>query len=78
MSITTHKIKEEAGLKYRNFGADGTKISALGFGCMRLPEYEKDGKWHIDEEKAIPMLHRAMEQGGQLFRHCPLLLQLQQ
>lgn len=71
MSIITHKIKEEAGLKYRNFGADGTKISALGFGCMRLPEYEKDGKWHIDEEKAIPMLHRAMEQGVNYFDTAP-------
>ena len=31
-------------MNYRQFGNTGEKISALGFGCMRFPEYEKDGK----------------------------------
>jgi predicted aldo/keto reductase-like oxidoreductase len=48
---------------YRKFGNTGEKVSALGFGCMRLPEIEKDGKWHIDEDIAIPMLQRAYENG---------------
>ena len=50
-------------MKYRKFGNTGEEISALGFGCMRLPEFERDGKWFVDEEKAIPMLQRAYELG---------------
>jgi len=53
-------------MQYRDYGNTG-KISALGFGCMRLPEFEKDGKWYIDEEKAIPMLRRAAELGVNYF-----------
>ena len=48
---------------YRPFGTTGEEISSLGFGCMRLPEKETDGQWSIDEEKAIPMLQKAYENG---------------
>ena len=54
-------------MQYREFGKTGEKISVLGFGCMRLPEYEKDGKWYIDDEKAIPMLQKAVELGINYF-----------
>jgi len=54
-------------MQYRKFGNTGKMISSLGFGCMRLPEFEKDGKWYIDEEKAIPMLHTAYEAGVNYF-----------
>ena len=54
-------------MQYRKFGNTGKMISSLGFGCMRLPEFEKDGKWYIDEEKAIPMLHKAYEAGVNYF-----------
>lgn len=54
-------------MKYREFGKTGKKISQVGFGCMRLPELENDGKWSIDEEKAIPMLRRAYEKGVNYF-----------
>ncbi|MCL2099837.1 MAG: aldo/keto reductase, partial [Oscillospiraceae bacterium] len=54
-------------MQYRNFGKTGKKISALGFGCMRLPEFEKDGKWYIDDEKAVPMLKKAYENGVNYF-----------
>ena len=32
-------------MKYRQFGNTGVEISTLGFGCMRLPEYEREGKY---------------------------------
>ena len=58
-------------MQYRDFGKTGEKISALGFGCMRFPEYEKGGKWFIDEDKSIPMLLKAFEQGVNYFDTAP-------
>lgn len=52
---------------YRKFGNTGEQISALGFGCMRLPEIEKDGVWEVDQEKANAMLRRAYELGVNYF-----------
>ena len=54
-------------MKYTDFGKTGVKISRLGYGCMRVPEFEKDGVWSIDEERAIPMLRRAYELGVNYF-----------
>lgn len=54
-------------MKYREFGKTGRKISQVGFGCMRLPEVETNGKWTIDEDKAIPMIRRAYEKGVNYF-----------
>lgn len=56
---------------YRPFGTTGEEISSLGFGCMRLPEKETDGQWSIDEEKAIPMLQKAYENGVNYFDTAP-------
>ncbi|MCG8499354.1 MAG: aldo/keto reductase [Firmicutes bacterium] len=50
-------------MQYRDFGNTGIKISALGFGAMRLPEYEKDGKWYVNEDEAIGMMHGAFDLG---------------
>ncbi|BCK00094.1 aldo/keto reductase [Anaerocolumna chitinilytica] len=58
-------------MNYRSFGKSGSLISALGFGCMRFPEYEKDGKWYVDDEKAIPMLLKAYEEGVNYFDTAP-------
>jgi len=53
-------------MQYRDYGQTGN-ISALGFGCMRLPELERDGVWTVDDEKAIPMLRRAAALGVNYF-----------
>jgi len=47
-------------MKYRAFGNTGFQVSALGFGCMRLPV--ADNK-KIDEKEATRMLHYAIDQG---------------
>ena len=53
-------------MQYRKFGRIGN-ISALGFGCMRLPEITVGNNTTIDEEKAIPMLRRGYELGINYF-----------
>lgn len=57
-------------MEYREYAA-GVKISALGFGCMRLPEIEKDGVWSIDDDKAVPLLLKAAELGVNYFDTAP-------
>lgn len=58
-------------MKYRDYGNTGEKVSTLGFGCMRLPEVEINGKWFIDEDKALPMLFKAYESGINYFDSAP-------
>ena len=49
-------------LKYRRFGSLDWKVSALGFGVMRLPIKDNDsGK--IDEVEAIRMIRYAVDHG---------------
>lgn len=50
-------------MQYTPFGTTGFNISRLGFGAMRLPMMDVDGKQIVDEDKAIPMIHRAFELG---------------
>ncbi|MEI6132454.1 MAG: aldo/keto reductase [Bacillota bacterium] len=50
-------------MQYREFGKTGYKISALGFGAMRLPSHDVDGKWVINRDEAIAMIHKASELG---------------
>ena len=55
-------------MQYRPFGSTGANISTLGFGCMRLPEIQKeDGSWEVDQEKTDAMLMRAYELGVNYF-----------
>jgi hypothetical protein len=50
-------------LIYRNLGKTGYRVSQLGFGAMRLPMVGEGDDAHIDREKAIPMIHKAFEEG---------------
>jgi predicted aldo/keto reductase-like oxidoreductase len=48
-------------MQYREFGQTGLKVSALGFGAMRLP-MDRGGQ-HVDEQDAIRVMVRALELG---------------
>ncbi|NLK73707.1 MAG: aldo/keto reductase [Clostridiales bacterium] len=50
-------------MQYRRFGNTDLNISALGFGAMRMPTIEKDGKTIIDEPAAIGMIRHAIDNG---------------
>lgn len=53
-------------MKYRTFGKTGLDISALGFGCMRLPVIDKD-RSRIDEKRAMELVHLAIDRGINYF-----------
>lgn len=48
-------------MQYRELGTTGIKVSALGFGCMRLPTLGAPDR--IDEAASAAMLRRAIEAG---------------
>ncbi len=55
-------------MQYREFGSTGVRVSTLGFGCMRFPEYQlEDGTWQVDQEKVDEMLMRAYALGVNYF-----------
>ncbi|MHA2188364.1 MAG: aldo/keto reductase [Candidatus Thorarchaeota archaeon] len=47
-------------MQYRTLGKLGPKVSALGFGCMRLPKLE-NGK--INREEAIRLIRKGIDSG---------------
>jgi predicted aldo/keto reductase-like oxidoreductase len=51
-------------MKFRDFGRHGGKVSALGFGCMRLPTLDGAPQSEkIDRETAVRMIRRAVDAG---------------
>ncbi len=50
-------------MQYRQFGATGISLSALGFGSMRLPMIERDSGNHVDIDAAVAVIHRAFSLG---------------
>jgi uncharacterized protein len=49
-------------MQYRSFGKLDWKVSALGFGCMRLPILDNDYS-KVNEDEATQMIHLAIDQG---------------
>ena len=49
-------------MQYRKLGNTGKKVSALGFGCMRLPTL-KAGEPKIDLERAINLIREGIDSG---------------
>lgn len=48
-------------MQYRTLGNSGIKVSALGFGCMRLPTVEQGGK--IKRDEAIKLIRKGIDNG---------------
>ena len=49
-------------MKYRRFGSLDWQVSALGFGCMRLPVIDED-RTKVNEPEATRMLRHAIDNG---------------
>ncbi|MDR3161733.1 MAG: aldo/keto reductase [Spirochaetaceae bacterium] len=52
---------------YRPYGKTGYSVSALGMGCMRLPQIVRGDKAQVDKEKAIELIRYAAAQGVTYF-----------
>ena len=48
---------------YRALGNTGLTVSQLGFGAMRLPMTGEGDEKRVNDELAVPMIHRAFEAG---------------
>jgi len=62
-------------MRYSNFGKTGIKMSALGFGAMRLPMRDEGGKQVVDDDLAIPLLRRSFELGVNYVDTAPYYLE---
>ena len=49
-------------MQYRTLGKDKTKVSILGFGCMRLPVLKEDPN-QINEAEAIRQIRHGIDGG---------------
>lgn len=58
-------------MQYRDFGNTGVKLSTLGFGAMRLPQKEVEGKTVFDYEESKRIIVKAYEKGVNYFDTAP-------
>jgi len=56
-----HREAGESSMQFRRLGKTGIEVSALGFGCMRLPTLGAPDR--IDETAATGLIHEAIEAG---------------
>ncbi len=54
-------------MHYRRFGNTDIMVSALGLGCMRLPEQETKGVWSVDLPAAQAVIDKAVSLGINYF-----------
>ncbi len=54
-------------MHYRRFGNTDIMVSALGLGCMRLPEIEHGGVWSVDMLAARALIDKAVSFGINYF-----------
>jgi len=57
---------------FKEFGKTGKKVSALGFGAMRLPMKEVNGKKIIDDDLAVPLMQQSFDMGINYVDTAPL------
>ena len=57
------KPREVAVLIYRELGKTGVKVSALGFGAMRLPMVSIGDEDYVDLDKAVDTIRFAFQKG---------------
>jgi predicted aldo/keto reductase-like oxidoreductase len=62
---------------YNEFGNTGVKVSAIGFGAMRLPMMDLDGKRVVNDELAIPLMQQSFEMGINFVDSAPYYLESQ-
>ena len=61
-------------MQFNKFGKTGIKMSALGFGAMRLPMRSEGDKQVINDELAIPLMRRAFDLGVNYIDTAPYYL----
>lgn len=70
--IVTNGNKKELGeMTYRTTPNTGDKVSLLGYGCMRWPTIQQNGKKVIDQEAVNRLVDYAIEHGVNYFDTSP-------